>query len=92
MEWLRLVTIFIGLLISLPVFFLGTLIIIIIIIIITLSGNLIRLFKIGLRLFHVKTRTSPPACLQDPRSDCRLEYLYRARQHFVCSAKSDTAV
>ena len=69
MEWLRLVTIFIGLLISLPVFFLGTLIIIIIIIIITSSGNLIRLFKIGLRLFHVKTRTSPPACLQDPRSE-----------------------
>lgn len=52
MEWLRLVTILVGLLISLPAFFLG---------------NLIRLFKIGRRLFHVKPRTSPPACLRDPR-------------------------
>ena len=52
MEWLRLVTILVGLLISVPAFFLG---------------NLIRLFKIGRRLFYVKPRTSPPACLRDPR-------------------------
>lgn len=52
MEWLRLVSILVGLLISLPAFFLS---------------NLVRLCRIGRRLFHVKPRPSPPACLRDPR-------------------------
>ena len=51
LEWTRIVTILIGLLISIPVFWLG---------------NLVRLYKRGKRVFSVKTRTSPPACLQDP--------------------------
>ena len=52
MEVLRLVTIHIGLLISIPVFFIGM---------------TIRLFKRGRALLTVKTRTSPPPCLMDPR-------------------------
>ena len=51
-EWLRIVSIFIGFLISIPVFFIG---------------NTLRLLKVGRRLFHIKTRTSPPACLLDPK-------------------------
>ena len=52
MEWLRLVSILVGLLISIPAFFLS---------------NLVRLCRIGRRLFHVRPRFAPPACLMDPR-------------------------
>ena len=51
MEWLRLVTILIGFLISLPVFL----------------STLIRGIMTGRRQFRIKTRTTVPACLQDPR-------------------------
>jgi len=51
-EWLRIISVFIGFLISIPAFFIG---------------NTIRWFKVGRRLFHVKTRTIPPACVLDPK-------------------------
>jgi len=51
-EWARIITIIIGLFISIPVFFIG---------------NTIRFFKKGKKLFHVKTRTDPPKCLLDTK-------------------------
>ena len=69
MEWLRLVSILVGLLISLPVFFLS---------------NLIRLCRIGRRLFHVKPRPSPPACLLDPRyGQHKFLTVHGVRLHYV---------
>ena len=44
-EWQRIVSVLLGCLISIPVFFIG---------------NLLRFFKVGRELFHVKTRDVPP--------------------------------
>ena len=51
-EWQRIVSVLLGCLISIPVFFIG---------------NLLRFFKVGRELFHVKTRYVPPDCLFDPK-------------------------
>ena len=51
-EWTRILTIIIGFIISIPVFFIG---------------NTIRLYKRGWAVFHIKPRPSPPACLLDPK-------------------------
>ena len=51
-EWQRIVSVLLGCLISIPVFFIG---------------NLLRFFKVGRELFHVKTRDVPPDCLLDPK-------------------------
>lgn len=51
-EWTRILTIIIGFIIAIPVFFIG---------------NTVRLYKRGRKVFHVKTRSSPPACLLDPK-------------------------
>ena len=68
-EWTRIITIIIGLFISIPVFFVG---------------NLVRLYKRGGRIFSVKTRISPPACLQDPElGEHRFMTVNGVKLHYV---------
>ena len=52
LEWTRILGIIIGLIIAIPVFFIG---------------NAVRLYKRGRKLFYIKDRTSPPPCLLDPK-------------------------
>ena len=51
-EWTRILTIIIGFIIAIPMFFVG---------------NMVRLYKRGWAVFHIKPRPSPPSCLGDPK-------------------------